>query len=101
MGAAGEPEPPGFDAIAFVSRGLARVPWAHEVVVVLACSLDEAARRFPPTLAELEDRPDGVEMKMRADSLDWAAGILAGAGCSFRWSRRTSCGAPCGRWPRG
>ena len=22
-------------------------------------------------------------MKFRADSLDWAAGILAGAGCSF------------------
>jgi len=84
LGAAGEPEPPGFDATAFVSRGLARVPWAHSVEVVLACSLDEAERRFPPTLAELEDRPDGVGMKFRADSLDWAAGILAGAGCSFR-----------------
>ena len=62
---------------------------------------EAAAKRFPPTLAELEDRPDGVGMKFRADSLDWAAGILAGAGCSFAWSRRTSCGAPCGRWPRG
>jgi len=25
-----------------------------------------------------------VGMQFRADSLDWAAGILAGAGCSFR-----------------
>ena len=60
LGAAGEPAPDGFDATAFVSRGLARVPWAHEVEVVLACSLDEAAQRFPPTLAELEERTAGA-----------------------------------------
>jgi predicted DNA-binding transcriptional regulator YafY len=83
LGGAGVPAPPGFDATAFVSRGLARVPWAHSVVVVLECELDEAARRFPPTLAELAEVDGGVELRLRADSLEWAAGLLAGAGCAF------------------
>ena len=26
---------------------------------------------------------DGVLLRLRAESLDWAAGLLAGAGCSF------------------
>ncbi|MBE2320082.1 YafY family transcriptional regulator [Solirubrobacter sp. CPCC 204708] len=80
---AGAPKPPGFDATAFVSRQLARVPWAHEVIVHLDTSHEEAVRRFPPTLAELEPDDQGVTLRMRADSLDWAAGLLAGAGCSF------------------
>jgi predicted DNA-binding transcriptional regulator YafY len=83
LSGAGELPPAGFDATAFVSRGLARVPWAHEVVVELDCTRDEASRRFPPTLAELEPRDGGVTLRLRADSLDWAAGLLAGAGCGF------------------
>ena len=39
--------------------------------------------RFPPTLAELAPHDDGVLLRLRAESLDWAAGLLAGAGCSF------------------
>jgi hypothetical protein len=62
---------------------LARVPWAHEVEVVLHTDFETALRRFPPTLAELSPRDDGVLLRLRAESLDWAAGLLAGAGCSF------------------
>jgi predicted DNA-binding transcriptional regulator YafY len=83
VGGAGEPVPAGFDAVAFVSRMLARVPWAHEVEVVLHTDLESAAARFPPTLAELSETAGGTLMLLRAESLDWAAGLLAGAGCSF------------------
>ncbi len=83
VGGRGEPAPAEFDAVAFVSRMLARVPWAHEVEVVLHTDFASALRRFPPTLAELVPRNDGVLLRLRAESLDWAAGLLAGAGCSF------------------
>jgi hypothetical protein len=53
------------------------------VEVVLHTDFESASRRFPPTLAELVARSDGVLLRLRAESLDWAAGLLAGAGCSF------------------
>jgi predicted DNA-binding transcriptional regulator YafY len=83
VGGAGERLPAGFDAVAFVSRMLARVPWAHEVEVVLHTDIESAAARFPPTLAELSETAGGTLMLLRAESLDWAAGLLAGAGCAF------------------
>jgi predicted DNA-binding transcriptional regulator YafY len=75
----GEPAPEGFDAVAFVNRTLARVPHAHEVEVVL----HTAHAPFSPALAELEPDPAGTRMRLRADSLDWVAGLLASAGCEF------------------
>ena len=83
IGGRGEPVEPEFDAVAFVSRMLARVPWAHEVEVVLHTDLRVPRGAFPPTLAELAPHDDGVLLRLRAESLDWAAGLLAGAGCSF------------------
>lgn len=82
---AGPSQPPEqhFDPVAFVSRALARVPWTHEVEVVLHTDLDTARRRFPPTLAETEQHAAGTLLRLRADSLDWAAGLLAAAGCDF------------------
>ena len=67
--------PSDFDAVEHVSRSLASVPWGFEVEVL--------ARRLPATLAELVETPDGTLMRMRADSLDWMAGMLAGLGCGF------------------
>ena len=56
-----------------------------------------AARRIPPTLAELVDDPDGTLLRMRVDSLDWMATVLAGLGCGFTIRRpdelRASVGA--------
>jgi predicted DNA-binding transcriptional regulator YafY len=77
------PPPEGFDAVAHVSRSLARVPWKWEVEVLLELPVDEAARRIPPTLAELVDDPGGTRLLMRVDSLDWMAWVLAGFGCGF------------------
>jgi predicted DNA-binding transcriptional regulator YafY len=79
----GAPPPPDFDAVAFVSRTLARVPWTHEVEVVLELPLEVAVDRFPPALAEFEAEGERTLLRMRAESLDWLAGLLAGAGCDF------------------
>jgi predicted DNA-binding transcriptional regulator YafY len=79
----GEPPPPDFDAVAFVSRTLARVPWTHEVEVVLELPLEVATARFPPALAELEADGERTVLRMRAEALDWVAGLLAGMGCDF------------------
>jgi predicted DNA-binding transcriptional regulator YafY len=83
IGGPGRPPPAGFDTIAFISRSLARVPWTHEVEVLLHTEPDAAAQRFPPTLAELEPEGEGTLLRMRTESLDWVAGLLAGAGCEF------------------
>jgi predicted DNA-binding transcriptional regulator YafY len=83
VGGPGRPPPPGFDAVEFVSRTLARVPWTHAVEVLLEAPPEVAARHFPPTLAELEPAAGGTLVRMRAESLDWVAGLLAGAGCGF------------------
>jgi predicted DNA-binding transcriptional regulator YafY len=75
--------PDGFDAVAEVSRSLARVPWNWEVEVLLDLPLDEAAKRIPATLAELIEADDGTLLRMRVGSLDWMAGVLAGLDCPF------------------
>lgn len=80
---AAAPAPPGFDAVEHVSRSLARVPWGHEVEVLLHLPVDRAAQRLPPTLAELVEAEGGTLLKMRVDSLDWMAGTLASLGCGF------------------
>ena len=50
-----------------------------------SCTPTRPARsqHFPPTLANLEPTAHGTVLRMRADSLDWAAGLLAGANCDF------------------
>ena len=75
--------PEGFDAVAYVSTSLARVPWRWEVEVLLELPVDEAVRRVPPTLAELVDEDGATVLRMRVGSLDWMATILAGLGCGF------------------
>lgn len=77
-------EPPdGFDAVAHVSRSLARVPWPWEVEVLLDLPVEQAARRLPGTLAELADADGKTRLHMRVSSLDWMAGLLAGLACDF------------------
>ena len=75
--------PPGFDAVAHVSRSLASVPWRWTVEVVLELELEDAARRIPATLAELIDEGGRTTLRMRVSSLAWMAGMLAGLDCGF------------------
>ena len=75
--------PDGFDAVAYVSMSLARVPWGWDVEVALDMAFDEALSRVPATLAELADEEGATVLRMRADSLEWAANVLARLGCVF------------------
>jgi hypothetical protein len=59
------------------------VPWTWEVEVLLDLPLDEAAARLPQTLAELAPEDARTLLRMRVNSLDWMAGVLAGLECSF------------------
>jgi predicted DNA-binding transcriptional regulator YafY len=78
------PPPDGFDPVEHVTRALARVPWGHEVEVLLDLPADQAARRLSSTLAELVETEDGTLLRMRVDSLDWMAGTLASLRCGCR-----------------
>ena len=75
--------PDGFDAVAHVSGSLARVPWTWEVEVVLHLPLARATERVPATLAELGEADGGTLLRMRVESLDWMARLLAGLDCDF------------------
>lgn len=87
VGSPGRPAPLGFDAVSFVSRTLARVPWRHEIEVLLAATPAQVAAQLPETLAELEAEGAGTRVRMRADSLDWVAGVLAATGYAFEVRR--------------
>jgi predicted DNA-binding transcriptional regulator YafY len=75
--------PDGFDAVAHVSRSLARVPWRWAVEVWLELSIEQAAARLPGTLAELLGADGGTLLRMRVSSLDWMATVLAQLDCDF------------------
>jgi predicted DNA-binding transcriptional regulator YafY len=75
--------PDGFDAVAHVSRSLARTPSRWEVEVLLDLPLDDAAKRLPATLAELSQENGSTLVRMRVGSLDWMAHILAELDCDF------------------
>jgi predicted DNA-binding transcriptional regulator YafY len=80
---AAAPPPEDFDAVAYVSRSLARTPWRHEVEVLLDLTMEQASRRLPATLAELAEADGRTLLRMRVGSLDWMAQLLAGLECSF------------------
>jgi predicted DNA-binding transcriptional regulator YafY len=75
--------PDGFDAVAYTSASLARVPWPWEVEVLLDLPVDRAVQRLPGTMAELAAADGGTLLRMRVSSLDWMAAVLAGLNCAF------------------
>jgi len=79
--------PAGFDPTAHVLAGLAAVPYAHEISVVLRAELDQARRRIPPVVGALTEVPGGVRLVARAERLDGAAQLLAGLGWDFTIER--------------
>lgn len=83
IGEPAAPPDPDFDPAAHVVQMLARVPAAWEIEVQLDAPIHEIALRLPPTLAELTADGSGTRLEMRADSLDWAAGVLAGLRADF------------------
>lgn len=79
--------PAGFDPATQVVTGLAAVPYAHEVSVVLHTDLAEARRRIPPSVGNLTEVPDGVRFNTRAERLAGMAQMLAGLGWPFTIER--------------
>jgi predicted DNA-binding transcriptional regulator YafY len=75
--------PRDFDPIAHVQEALASAPWGLSVEVLLELSLEQARARVSPTEGILEQLPEGVLLRLGADSLDWAAHYLAGLDCRF------------------
>jgi predicted DNA-binding transcriptional regulator YafY len=81
-------EPPAaFDAVEYVTRSLAQVPYPWEVEVVVRRPLDDVAARLPTTLAELHAADEGTVVRARVISLDWMAGVLAGLDAAFTINR--------------
>ena len=83
IGAPAEPPEPGFDPVAHVVQMLARLPYAWAIEVQVDAPVEEIAARIPATLAELRAEGGGTRLEMRADSLAWVAGVLAGMGAEF------------------
>jgi predicted DNA-binding transcriptional regulator YafY len=77
------PPEPGFDPVDHVVRMLARVPWGWPVEVLLDAPLEELAARIPATMGELSAEGARTRLRLQADSLEWAAGMLAGLGAEF------------------
>ncbi|MEV4121469.1 YafY family protein [Micromonospora sp. NPDC049645] len=82
-GAATFTVPDGFEAVTWVTRSLAGVPYPHEVEVLLETDLVAARRRIPASVAELTAGTDGVLLRARVESLPGMAALLAGLGCPF------------------
>jgi predicted DNA-binding transcriptional regulator YafY len=78
------PREPSFDPAAHVIRMLARLPYEWRVEVLVDAPLEEIRRRVPPTFGELTEGEEGTRLELGADSLEWAAGFLAGLGAEFR-----------------
>ena len=83
IGGPAEPPEPGFDPAAYVVQMLARLPATWEIEVHLDAPVHEIAARLPQTLAELSPERSGTRLEMQADSLEWAAGVLAGLRADF------------------
>ncbi|WP_020574707.1 helix-turn-helix transcriptional regulator [Actinopolymorpha alba] len=79
--------PEEFDAVAQVSGSLARVPWAHEVEVVLKAPLADVRRRISPWMGSLAEVEGGVLVSLRAERLEGVAQMLAGLGWPFEIRR--------------
>lgn len=78
------PPDPDFDPGAHVVQMLARLPRAWEIEVHLDAPVHKIAARVPATVAELTLEGSGTRLELRADSLEWVAGVLAGLGADFQ-----------------
>ncbi len=74
--AAGFVRPEGFDAGAHLVGSLASAWTRWTIEVVLEAPLADARRWISPVVGSLEERPDGVLLRSRADDLGWMAAYL-------------------------
>jgi predicted DNA-binding transcriptional regulator YafY len=79
--------PTGFDPTGQVLAGLAAVPYAHDVSVLLRTTLTEARRQIPRSVGTVTDVPEGVRLTARVERLAGAAQWLASLGWEFTIER--------------
>ena len=79
--------PAGFDPTAQVVSGLAAVPYAYDISVLLHTTLAQARRRIPPSVGTLTEVSGGVRLTTRVERPDGAAQMLAGLGWPFTIDR--------------
>lgn len=84
IGEPAAPPDPDFDPAEHVVQMLARLPRAWEIEVELDAPEREIAARVPASVAELSPAGSGTRLELRADSLEWVAGFLAGLGAGFQ-----------------
>lgn len=75
--------PAAFDPLDFVLRSLASWPHTWLVRVVLKTPIEQARQLVPAAAATLEDTPDGVELRLSVEDLDWMARFLVHLGIPF------------------
>jgi predicted DNA-binding transcriptional regulator YafY len=68
--------PADFDCQEYVRHSLATMPTTWSVEVLLEITLEEARQLVSPTLATLEQVPEGVLLRCNAESLEWMAYVL-------------------------
>lgn len=51
--------------------------------MLLHTTVDDVRAKLPASVATLTETPDGVKLLLRANRLEWAAGVLAWLGCTF------------------
>ena len=73
--------PPAFDSLDHLRRSIASMPGTWKIEVLLKMTLEEARRQVPPTLAMLEQAPDGVILSCYAQELRWMAYFLVDLRC--------------------
>ena len=73
-------EPPAeVDPAERVLTSMARAPYRHEVTLRVQGTPEQIRRRLPASVAELSAQAEGWQrVEIRADSLDWLPGVLAG-----------------------
>ncbi|MBB4910881.1 helix-turn-helix transcriptional regulator [Actinophytocola algeriensis] len=76
--------PADFDPTARVLAGLADVAYPYEAsVLLLGTTVAEVREKLPAGVATLTGTEDGVRLLLRANRLEWVAGVLAWLGCDF------------------
>ncbi|HEU5441314.1 MAG TPA: YafY family protein [Ktedonobacterales bacterium] len=75
--------PAEFDALAEVERGIASIPSAYRIEVVLETTLEAAQRHVPASVATLDPLPEGVLLRCYDQRLETTAQFLARLDCAF------------------
>jgi predicted DNA-binding transcriptional regulator YafY len=67
------PPPPDFDSAAYLMHSIATIQDRWMVEVILATTLEQAAKVIPRGMGVLEAHPDGVLFRTGAQDIDWLA----------------------------